>query len=217
MKRGIPALDVLVCNLCYNDLYATIYQCKKGHSYCEACYNDNLDCNICRTAILPFRNRVAEEITTEIDIPCKWKQCKEAWPFKDLANHERNCKYKAIQCSLCNGFVTFMPDKIVKHAESAHNIAFKPKKQPFSIDKSDPDIKTKQKGIKINNIFIILKLHKSSDGNTYVTFQTLDYRQQLIFVSAQRFNQSIAVSGGESHLIFKTNSKGPIRVMVRIQ
>ncbi|CAG9316623.1 unnamed protein product [Blepharisma stoltei] len=213
IKRGIPAIDILVCTSCLGDLFASVYQCSKGHSFCESCHSEGVNCHLCKTPILSIRNRVIEEITSEIAIPCKWKQCKDAFPCKDILSHERVCKFKAIQCSLCWGFVTFPPDIIVKHIESVHKVKFRVKSQPIKI--KNIKSKKKEKGLKIDDNFVLLKVVKSEDNHIYVTFQTLDYQLKSIRTVATRFDQVTTVYGGEPHLIWSGSITEGLNVILR--
>lgn len=216
IKRGISALDVLVCTSCTSDLFESVYMCNKGHSFCEACYNEDVNCLICKGIILSIRNRVIEELTNEIPIPCKWKKCKEAHTCREIVNHERNCRHKAIQCSLCLGFISFHPNEIVKHVESAHNLKFE--------EKADNSVKIeggkkKRKSVyavKLNDTYVLVRIRKY-ENHSYVTFQTLDSKKRDIRVTNFKKDSFTTILGGEPHLISHGSSDEALNVIIRLQ
>jgi hypothetical protein len=105
----------LECAVCFSSLNQ-IYQCQKGPHY--LCYECNIKINYCpicnNNDIKMIRNIVLEEQLNSFRINCIHNKC----PIKIFIwdnDHFNVCKYKPIQCIICNRNIESNYESIINH------------------------------------------------------------------------------------------------------
>jgi len=121
---------MLSCDICSEFIGEKIYQCCKGHVFCNRCAIQMTVCPCCR-ADLPrtgIRNRALEGILGLLPrVPCIQPGCEVSLPFQEMSNHYNKCEHRATRCPLyrCSwsGKIVDIEEHIAEaHADEAINI-----------------------------------------------------------------------------------------------
>ncbi|EGC38740.1 hypothetical protein DICPUDRAFT_28127, partial [Dictyostelium purpureum] len=118
--------ESFVCHICFDTYYKKeVYQCKKGHCYCEECWKESLknkkECMQCRTQVNSFhelsRNTEVERLLLKTWVHCPYffrniirvdesekliednsSGCNEIIILEKLDNHIENCSFRFVKC-----------------------------------------------------------------------------------------------------------------------
>lgn len=123
-ERQIAAQNVhLTCPICMEIYNGIIYQCKEGHPVCGKCYIKlplPKKCPYCTIPLEGIRNRIAESMSAEIIVKCKWKNCEHVCRQEDMRVHSIVCIHRENLC--CDENCEWMgyPDKLEEHWKTVH-------------------------------------------------------------------------------------------------
>lgn len=116
-------IDMLSCDICSEFIGEKIYQCCKGHVFCNRCAMQMAVCPCCR-ADLPrtgIRNRALEGIFGLLpSIPCIQQGCEVHLPFQEMSSHYNKCDHRATKCPLYTCSWSGKIIDIEAHMEEAH-------------------------------------------------------------------------------------------------
>jgi len=116
-------LDYTVCNICFEFIGSTIFQCNSGHQVCSKCIRKSDNCAFCKS-VLPkngVRARSLEHILELIPrIPCIQEGCDVSLPLKELDIHYQTCKHRFVTCPLHNCSWTGKVSEVDSHFNQQH-------------------------------------------------------------------------------------------------
>ena len=111
------------CEICFNFIGPTIFQCASGHHFCELCAHRLDNCPTCRLS-LPrngIRCRVLENVLRSLpSIECTQKDCTVKLPYDMMGFHYCNCDYREVICPIIGCVWNGKAQNIEKHVEESH-------------------------------------------------------------------------------------------------
>nr|CAD7419454.1 unnamed protein product [Timema poppensis] len=133
VRLRLELLSILDCPVCFCCMGPPIFQCLQGHSICQKCKDRVSSCPTCRDTSVVIRNRMAERLSTSVELPCRYRQygCPGKLSLGLLVNHENGCRFKLYKC---RAGVTNKPgpvprcgwkgvkSKLYDHVVKAHNL-----------------------------------------------------------------------------------------------
>ena len=118
----------LECPVCIEYMRPPITLCVNGHNICNTCKQRVPDCPTCRQQFLNTRNVALEELATEMNYPCTYRNygCREIYKLDLIGGHEDKCRYIPQPCplnklNLGNCTWTGIASKIASHLKQTHN------------------------------------------------------------------------------------------------
>lgn len=92
-KLDRHTLALLECPVCAETMISSIYQCKRGHSFCEMCTKKLARCPTCKQAMTNALNYALMAHSAQINHPCKNKKvgCTFEGLLPQLRKHEKAC------------------------------------------------------------------------------------------------------------------------------
>ena len=93
--------DLLECPVCLMvPREGFVFQCENGHCVCSECHGKLTACPQCRGPIGKMRNLIYEQLLPKIPHYCKFASygCKEEDINTALESHEKDCKYRLVNC-----------------------------------------------------------------------------------------------------------------------
>lgn len=96
--------NVLECPICYKRLKPPVETCENGHGICRNCRKSVDICGICRKKFTASSNTLLNQVLETIPVKCKFssKGCKCSRRLNEIENHEKNCKYRIVNCYCCD-------------------------------------------------------------------------------------------------------------------
>ena len=94
---------MLTCSSCAQYFSPPIFQCWKGHNFCNDCKSSLEICSKCNLDFIKTRNLSLEIIATNFRYPCKYRSagCIEKFRLKDLQEHQKMCLHQEIyECAI---------------------------------------------------------------------------------------------------------------------
>ncbi|CAG2064016.1 unnamed protein product [Timema podura] len=74
VRLRLELLSILDCPVCFCCMRPPIFQCLQGHSICQRCKERVFSCPTCRDTSVVIRNRMAEQLSTTVELPCQYRQ-----------------------------------------------------------------------------------------------------------------------------------------------
>ena len=107
------------------------YQCLKGHFICLECRQKapkklvlglpsiNRLCS-CKAIVTSKPNEIIGRLITTLPFQCLFSKngCDAVLFAEDIPNHEKNCKYRDLQCFICKETIAF--HTLIEHLEAKH-------------------------------------------------------------------------------------------------
>eukprot|EP01127_Copromyxa_protea_P005854 TRINITY_DN15698_c0_g1_i1.p1 TRINITY_DN15698_c0_g1~~TRINITY_DN15698_c0_g1_i1.p1 ORF type:complete len:243 (-),score=3.86 TRINITY_DN15698_c0_g1_i1:63-791(-) len=114
--------EQLSCPICFNLAAPPIFQCTNGHIICHGCYPSLQHCPVCRVEYRdPIRCRALEEISGRLLIECEYEGCGCRLPIILLAEHQRSCTRRPMNCYACGQKLINSEDYFL-HLTLIHNV-----------------------------------------------------------------------------------------------
>ena len=112
----------LECPVCFDFLSQPIMQCKNGHSFCWECCKLSPSCPLCRCDITQAcRNITLEKVLENIEMSCKFKDCKAKLNLATRKQHLEECVFNPyVKCvySSCR----WSGEELDVHLKNAHGV-----------------------------------------------------------------------------------------------
>lgn len=90
--------EEISCPICFEIPIGQVFQCKNGHTICEACCATLRQCPECRVSYGDgkIRNRALEALLNKLSLDCPYKSygCKEKVTRGNIENHSMNCAFR---------------------------------------------------------------------------------------------------------------------------
>ncbi|GBG84490.1 hypothetical protein CBR_g38773 [Chara braunii] len=92
--------DLLTCPVCFETMFAPIYQCNKGHTVCCGCKAKVTSCPSCRGPLGDIRCLALEQAAELVDVPCRYQDhgCPMMVEYTAKKEHEETCKFRPFEC-----------------------------------------------------------------------------------------------------------------------
>ena len=140
-RRGLAALNMqsqftdleqillmqLKCPVCLEYMRPPITLCVNGHNICNTCKPRLSHCPTCRQRYLNTRNVALEEVATELNYPCMYRNygCLEIYKLDLIGGHQEKCQYSPQPCpvnklNLGNCTWTGISSSMTSHLKQEH-------------------------------------------------------------------------------------------------
>lgn len=88
------------CETCMKYMHPPIITCESGHSFCEKCLDQELNCPICGAPKKETRNYTVERFWMNTVFPCENKSygCRVTGTGPEVSQHQEDCNYKPETC-----------------------------------------------------------------------------------------------------------------------
>jgi len=96
-----------------------VFVCKNGHFVCQKCKRGG-SCPTCREVMGTNKSILAVTVIEIVLHDCKFDECKEQFPLKDIEEHEKVCKHRIVKCphfDFCGGKASI--SKLLEHMREA--------------------------------------------------------------------------------------------------
>ena len=125
---GKSVLTELECAACKEYMVPPINICMDGHNICNTCSPTVSSCPTCKQWLLKIRNVSLENLSLQMQFPCRYSKygCKNTFSYNAFREHEAICGYSPQPCPvdylsfkmLCNW--TGIAKDVKNHLQTAH-------------------------------------------------------------------------------------------------
>lgn len=115
--------DLLECPVCLRvPRSSPIYQCARGHVVCSECRPNVSTCPQCRDPLGNIRSLVSEKMLEKLPCVCKYSDhgCEVEQLRGQLADHERGCTYRLVNCVDLACQQRISVSKLLAHLDNDH-------------------------------------------------------------------------------------------------
>jgi len=141
-----------------------VFACPNGHLVCKRCKQET--CSICMEDVGDNKSLVALAVIETILHDCKFVECGEELPLKDVEEHEKVCDHRFVACPYYGQCDQMVPlSKLVDHLE-----------ENACSSNRVPIIVTRTSGAKTFNLSILEKLQ-----NPQLSWKMTTYRFERYF------------------------------------
>lgn len=125
IQKTTVSKEDYTCPICMEPYLHLVGQCRHGHLICTACWHKLTTkpkiCPSCRVPMPEFiRNRAVENIAGRIEIKCKWRECTQVVPLKEMYKHQNKCAHKAQPCGMVDCNWEGYEDEFLAHLKTKH-------------------------------------------------------------------------------------------------
>jgi len=191
-----------------------VFACTNGHLVCKRCKQDT--CPTCMGDVGDNKSLVALAVIENILHDCKFAECEEEFPLKDIEEHEKICEHRFVACPYygqCDEMVALskLVDHLSKNACSSNRVPLKVVESSGALKFNlsileklqNPQISWKMTTYCFEGHFFVLKVNKIGD---YWRFAITMFESPDV---CSKFNIEIEV--------YETNSSPDTRLSARVR